>query len=282
MARKSAIFSSSTLLLCFFLLCSDALADEASEFSVSSNIGITSDYTSRGLRMSWGEPAIQLGVDLLHQSGWYVSAWGSQVSDDYYANGTLELDLYLGHGGSLTDLIAYDFGVGAYFYPGANYSHAAPKGAYPDKRYDTVEAYLGFTYDWLTLKYSVCITDYFGYDERTAPVATWNSGIVGGVHAGNGTRGSSYLEANADFDLGSAFTLGLHAGLQLVTNSSNLSYSDYRVSLAREVTSGWSVSVAVTTTQGAEIYNNFLSVAGNGRVKNIGGTHWQAYLNKAF
>ena len=266
----------------FVLFVRSAAADDISEFVIASNIGITSDYISRGLRMNWGQPAIQAGIDVSHPSGWYLGAWGSKVSGNYYANGSLELDLYAGHRGTVSNTLNYDIGLGAYFYPGANYQNASPKGFYPNKRYDTVEASAGLTYDWFNLKYSLCLTDYYGYDDRTVPLSVWNSGVLGGVQAGHGTKGSSYLEANANFDLGEAYTLGLHAARQTVTNSSNLSYSDYKLSMTKGFSQNWSVSMALTATQGAELYNNFLSVAGNGKTKNIGGAHWQIGLSKAF
>jgi len=44
----------------------------------------------------------------------------------------------------------------------------------------------------------------------------------------------------------------------------------------------WLASMAVTTTQGAELYNNFLCIAGNGKTKNIGTIHWKIGLSKIF
>jgi hypothetical protein len=266
--------------LCIFA--SSAEADELPVFTVSSNIGVASDYISRGLRLNWGNPAIQAGIDAMHRSGWYVSAWGSQLTENYYANGTIELDLNGGYRGKINDKLNYDIGLGAYFYPGANFNEAIPKGSYPNKRYDTVEAIISITYDWLNLKYSQCLTDYFGYDDRTVPLSVWNSGIQGGVEPGRDTKGSGYLEANANFDFGNTFTFGLHAARQTVTNSKNLSYNDYKLSITKGFVYGWSSSLALTATQGAGLYNNFLSVAGTGKTMNIGGTNWLISVNRAF
>jgi uncharacterized protein (TIGR02001 family) len=268
--------------LALFALALPAAAEDAPEFTVASNVGVVSDYVSRGLQLNWGNPALQGGVDVMHRSGWYVAAWGSQVTDNFYAGGALELDLYAGHRGSIGDALTYDAGLAAYFYPGANYRKAAPVGAYPDKRYDTTEAVFGITWRWLNLKYSHCLTDYYGYDDRTVPLSVWNSGVFGGVDAGKGTRGSGYLEANANLDLGNTYTLGLHAGHQSVANSSKLSYSDYKLGMTKAFADGWTASLAVTATQGAELYRNFLSVAGNGKTANVDGVHWLLGVNKAF
>jgi len=271
---------SAGLLLC--MMAHPASAEKPPELTVTPGIGIASEYISRGLRLNWGHPPLQGGIDIMHRSGWYVAAWASQLTENYYANGTLELDLYAGHRGRIWDKLNYDAGLGAYYYPGANYRQAAPKGAYPNKPYDTVEAIIGLTYDWFNLKYSLCLTDYYGYDDRTAPMSVWSSGVLGGVGAGQGTRGSGYLEANANFDLGNAYTFGLHAARQFVTNSRNLSYNDYKLSITRGFSQGWSASLALTATQGAGLYDNFLSVEGNRKTMDIGGTHWLIGLNKTF
>lgn len=255
-------------------------AEEMREPTISSNIGIASDYISRGLRLNWGVPPLQASVDVMHGSGVYVGASGSQVTDNFYANGAVEFDLYAGHRGQIGDTHGYDIGLAAYLYPSANYKEAAPKGSYPDKAYDTTEAVIGITRDWLNLKYSYCLTDYFGYDSNTAPISAWNSGVVGGVAAGKGTRGSGYLEANASFDLGDSYTLALHAARQHVANSQNLSYNDYKLSISKGYAGGISGSLAVTNTQGADIYKNFLSVSGNGKTMDIGGTRLLISLNK--
>jgi uncharacterized protein (TIGR02001 family) len=279
---RSMYYLVASLSLSLCMIATAISAEESPAFSVSSNFGIASDYISRGLRLNWGHPAIQASIDVMHHSGWYVSAGGSQLTDNYYANGSLELDLYGGYRGKIGENLNYDAGLGAYFYPGANYQDAAPKGTYPDKRYDTVEAIFGITYDWLNLKYSRCLTDYFGYDYRTVPLSVWNSGVLGGVNPGQGTRGSGYLEANANFDFGSAYMLDLHAARQIVTNSSKLSYNDYKLSVAKGWSNGWSVSLALTSTQGTELYDNFLSVSGNGKTMDIGGTNWLFGVNKSF
>lgn len=259
-----------------------ACAEELSEYTLSSNIGVTTDYVSRGLRLNWRQPAIQGGAEFAHRSGSYVSTSFSQVTDQYYANGSVELDLYAGLRQQFGEGFSYDIGLGAYFYPGANYRDAFPKGTYPDKRYDTVEAIFSMTWHWLNLKYSRCLTDYYGYNDRTVPLSLWNSGVFGGVEAAHGTRGSGYYEANASFGLGHEMSAGLHVGHQVVAHSSKLSYSDYRISGTKSMPHDWSATLALSSTSGAGIYNDFLSVRGNGQTLDIGGTLWTLSVNKAF
>lgn len=281
MAKKSMIpYLSAALLMT--VQSGLARADEPSALTISPVATLASDYVSRGLSLNWGNPALQAGIDAMHRSGWYLGAWAGQVTGRFYAGGAFEFDLYAGHRGNLGDQLAYDAGLASYFYPGANYSKAFPPGAYPDRRYDTTEAVVGLTYQWFNLKYAHCLTDYFGYDSRTVPLGPWNSGISGGVTAGQGTRGSGYLEANATFDLGESVSLGMHAGHQNVVNSHRLSYSDYKLSLGKSFSQGWSALAAYTVTQGAEIYSSFLSVSGNQQTANVSGSHWLASVSKGF
>lgn len=264
------------------LVAETSKATEISGFTISTNIGLSDEYVSRGFALNWERPVLQAGIDVMHETGWYVGSWASPVTSNFYANGTYEIDLYVGHRGNFTDELSYDAGIGSYFYPGANYSAAWPSATYPNKRYDTSEATLSFSYKWFNLKYSHSMTDYFGYNDRTVPISLWNSSVQGGVHAGNGTRGSGYLEANVNFDLWESTTLVIHAARQNVAHSVSLSYNDYKVSLSKRWEDGWSALLGITTTQGASIYNDFLSISGNGQVMDIAGPHILLGINKAF
>lgn len=263
------------------LLVGSVQAEEATPaYTLSGNMSMVSEYMSRGMHMNWDNPALQASLDFVHSSGWYASLWGSQVDDKYYANGSVELDVLAGYRASINNKLSYDIGIGAYFYPGANWRHVKPS-PWPSGRYDTVEAVFGITYDWLNIKYSHTLTDYYGYDSRTVPLMVYNSGVLGGVKSGHGTRGSGYLEANANFDVGYGLSLGLHAAHQYVTNSRALDYSDYRVGISKSLPRGWSASLNYTATNGAEIYDDFLSATGNGRTMDIGGSAWVFGINKS-
>lgn len=257
-------------------------ATEISGFTISTNIGLSNAYISRGIALNWDRPVLQAGIDVMHETGWYVGSWASPVTRNFYANGTYEIDLYAGHRGRLSDELSYEAGIGSYFYPGANYNAAWPVASYPSKSYDTSEATLSLSYKWLNIKYAYSLTDYFGYDDRTAPISLWNSGVQGGIHAGNGTQGSAYVEANVTFDLWKSTTLVMHAARQNVAHSMNLSYNDYKVSLSKGWGDGWSALLGITTTQGANIYKNFLSISGNGQVMDIAAPQILLSVNKAY
>jgi uncharacterized protein (TIGR02001 family) len=260
----------------------DSVAEEQPAAPMTANIALVSDYVSRGLSLNWGEPALQAGVDFSDVKGGYAGVWASQISDHYYARGVAELDLYGGYRGAINNSSNYDVGLGAYFYPGANYQEAIPNGSYPAKRYDTVEATLGMTWSWLNLKCSYTLTDYFGYDGSTVPYSQWNSGVIGGVEAGQNTRGSVYWEANGTFDLGEGYSFGAHAGRQTVSHSEGLSYNDYKLGLSKLMFQSWTAMMALTTTQGAELYNQFLAVDGSGKTRDIGSQHFVVSISKNF
>ncbi len=205
-----------------------AMAADAPTHTVTSNVGLVSDYLYRGISQTGAGPAIQGGFDYAHASGLYAGAWGSSISwlsDAGVANNAgLELDTYAGYKGSASSL-AYDVGYLRYNYPGA---YIAGK-----TKADTDEIYGALTYSIATLKYSYSLGDTFG----TAKA-----------------KGTSYLEANISYALGdSGATLGAHYGKQdfkgpnAGTGIAALSYSDYKVSVSKDF-SGYVLGLAYSST----------------------------------
>lgn len=95
-----------------------AAADEApvesvAGFTLSANVTFATDYLYRGLSQTTGDPALQGGLDLNHESGFYLGMWGSNVD---FAD-SLELDYYGGYAGEINDDLSYDVGVLYYDYP---------------------------------------------------------------------------------------------------------------------------------------------------------------------
>ncbi|MGH6785820.1 MAG: TorF family putative porin, partial [Novosphingobium sp.] len=89
------------------LAAAPALAEEEetappSEFTVTGNVVFVSDYRFRGLSLSGGDPAIQGAINVNHDSGFYVGAWGSSLEQDAFdIYGNMELDLYAGWTGEV-------------------------------------------------------------------------------------------------------------------------------------------------------------------------------------
>ncbi|QKG70232.1 TorF family putative porin [Erythrobacter mangrovi] len=88
----------------------------AGGFTLSGNVALTTDYRFRGVSLSSGDPAIQGGFDVAHESGFYVGTWASSISGgDAY--GDMELDVYGGWSGDITDGVSLDVGAIYYIYP---------------------------------------------------------------------------------------------------------------------------------------------------------------------
>ena len=94
-----------------------AFAQDDSGFSLSANTAIVSDYRFRGISLSDRDFALQGGMDVEHDSGFYVGAWGSSI--DTFGGSEFELDIYAGYATKFGDLDA-DFGLLAYTYPGSD------------------------------------------------------------------------------------------------------------------------------------------------------------------
>jgi len=86
----------------------------------------TTDYFSRGFSQSDGDAAVQIGVDYLHRSGFFVGAWASNV--DYATESSrakprrLELDYYLGFNRQRDDL-SWTLSFARYVYPDISVSY---------------------------------------------------------------------------------------------------------------------------------------------------------------
>lgn len=94
-----------------------ATAQNASDFSLSANAALVTDYRFRGLSLSNKDTAFQGGFDASHSSGFYVGTWGSSIQD--YNGAELELDIYGGYASQI-GAISTDIGFYAYTYPGAS------------------------------------------------------------------------------------------------------------------------------------------------------------------
>lgn len=89
---------------------------EDSAYTVSANVALTTDYRFRGVSLSGGDPAIQGGLDVGHESGFYVGVWASSIEGgDAY--GEMEFDIYGGWSGDVAEGVTVDVGLLYYAYP---------------------------------------------------------------------------------------------------------------------------------------------------------------------
>jgi uncharacterized protein (TIGR02001 family) len=200
-----------------------AHADEAPS-PLSFNVGVVSDYLFRGVSQTHGKPAVQAGVDYAFSNGFYVGAWASNVTwvKDWIGDGKMEVDVYGGYKGAITEDLGYDIGYITYNYPGKGAATAWLANP------NTQEAYLGLSYKWLSAKYSYATSSHF-------------IGWYGGPAYDQKTRGSDYLELNANYDLGDGWTLIGHVGHQKVKGYvdtpalKSADYTDWKIGVSKDV-----------------------------------------------
>ena len=96
-----------------------AQEEEGSEFTVSGNAAIVSEYRFRGVGFSDGDIAIQGGVDVSHESGFYIGTWGSSLEEGTTVPnfGHTELDIYGGWSGDIASGLSADVGLLYYAFP---------------------------------------------------------------------------------------------------------------------------------------------------------------------
>ncbi len=103
---------------------------------VSGNVSLATDYVYRGISQTNEEATIQGGFDLETDSGFYAGVWASNIAFD----GSIEIDLYAGIGGEISENFGYDVGVLRYQYP----SDAGPNDSSFNEIYGSL-SYGGFT-----------------------------------------------------------------------------------------------------------------------------------------
>src|SRR6478752_5174040 len=103
------------------LLAAPSVAQDVPKpFTVSGSVGLVSDYRFRGVSQSDKEMAVQGGVTVSHESGFYTGFWGSNLAGwGQFGGANMELDLIGGFkktfGGATVDV-----GLTWYMYPGGS------------------------------------------------------------------------------------------------------------------------------------------------------------------
>ncbi|MEN6587274.1 MAG: TorF family putative porin [Sulfuricella sp.] len=256
------------------MVSTSSMADEApAASSVTGNMAFVSNYVFRGLTQTWAKPTVQAGLDYVHPSGFYLGTWGSGVSDKEYANASMEWDLYAGYNGKFSDDFGWGVGAIQVTYPGGHANIA-------DKtKYDTTELNAQLTYKFITLKYSYALTNLFGLTDLNFI----GDGTGAGIAPTGNTKGSEYLELNASYEVMDKLVLGGHIGHQKVKNCSACSYTDYKISLNKELPKemfGLNIGLAYTDTNADR--NAWSALALNGDSKYLGDKAWTLSVAKTF
>lgn len=199
-----------------------------SDWTISGNAGLFSDYRFRGISQTNKKPAFQGGFDIGHASGFYVGNWNSNVDSVLYNGANIEMDFYGGFKYPVGP-VTLDGGVYYYYYPGSGGSNGPFK-------VDNTELYIGASYQTYSLKYSYAVSDFFGI---------------------NDSKGAWYLDASGTYDLGNGFGLVGHLGYQKLKKNARIieigqttledSITDWKIGATYDWT-GWVFSAAYVGT----------------------------------
>ena len=195
-------------------------APAAPESTMSFNVGGVNEYRYRGISQSRFDTALSGGADYADKSGVYVGVWGSSIKwiKDAGGKANTEVDFYGGYKFTMGD-VGYDIGFLHYDYSGNALKPSA----------NTNELYGAATMGPVTLKYSQSTGNLFGFAN---------------------SKGSSYVDLTATFDLGDGYSLVPHIGYQAVKGAGNgiYSYTDTALTLGKDLGNGLAASAAIIGT----------------------------------
>ena len=177
---------------------------------------VTSDYVFRGITQTDSSPALQIGLDYKHESGFFTGTWASNV--DFGDDASAEIDFLIGYSGEITESFSYDISYTYYTYIG--YS------SIDDFNYGEVVAHAYLDSFIFTLGYA---PDF--------------------INAGDAAQ---YIGAAYELALPYEVALTLQAGYSLGDAFENTEYIDYSATLAKNF-AGIDVNAAVINT---DIDNN--------------------------
>ncbi len=182
---------------------------EDSPHEFSANISMLSDYLYRGISQTNENFAVQGGFDYVNTpTGLYVGTWASNID---FAE-SLEIDIYGGIGGELSNGISWDVGGLYYMYPGSN--------AEPEENFFEAYANLGYTFGDIPLEPS------FGTG------VAWSPDFFG--EDGDGV----YVYGSLDLSLPQEFALSFYVGHQNVegdklSGPAGYDYVHYSIGVSR-------------------------------------------------
>jgi uncharacterized protein (TIGR02001 family) len=272
--RKTIIAASlatATFAVPNFAAAQAAAAAPASPHTLTGNVGLFSQYRFRGIMQTYGNPALQGGVDYSHTSGFYAGNWNSNVNEGAgFPGGNLEMDFYGGWKKTWGDW-GIDLGGIYYYYPGTHSGSSRmfspfnnKSGKIADGNVHNFEGYVAGSWKFLTLKYSRAFSDYF-----QAP----------------NTDGSGYRELNATYDLGDGWGINGHVGHLNFKNMSKADYTDWKLGVTKDI-GGWVFGAAYVDTNahgscGKGEFYCFLNSSGSGG-KNAGKATAVVSVSKTF
>ena len=198
------------------------------QHSTSATVWLTSDYVWRGYSQTDEDAAIQGSFDYAHASGFYAGVWGSNVG--FAKDADIEIDVYAGFGGNITEDLSYDIGWLRYMYPGTDSKAKSGSG---DLDWNEFYGYLGYSYFTVGVAYS---SDF-----------------------ANSSETAIYYSAAFDYELPQGFALSAGIGYydfdKKIYGAKEDSVVDYRLGVSTEL-AGFTFDVTYTDTNndGEKLY----------------------------
>ncbi|MDD2722145.1 MAG: TorF family putative porin [Gallionella sp.] len=237
----------------------------ASDISFSNTVTLLSDYIYRGQSQTWGKPALQYAVEMAHTSGMYGGLFVSTVSNQWVPGAHVETDWYAGYRDNLPGAmsgIAYDLNLLYVYYPGGNFNKTGFVPRLQSSTPNATELSIALTHHWLTVKTGAVLTDFYGWNTNNSPL---NGGFAGDPSAGvtGNTRGSWFLEANTNWDLGSDWSVNGQIGQETIRHSQNLDWRYYKIGASKKM-GNWTASLAYSASSQPAAFRNFVGLTNNG------------------
>jgi uncharacterized protein (TIGR02001 family) len=233
-------------------LCALAAPAAHADDGLSFNAGVVTDYRYRGISQTRLKPALQGGADFT-SGGFYAGTWLSTIKwlKDAGTSKNVEIDVYAGYKGEFSKELSYDVGLLGYIYPGG-------KGTYTGPSPNTTEIYGALSFGPITAKYSHSLSNLFGFPT---------------------SKNSGYFDLSASFDIGGGWTLAPHIGRQTVKKNSMFSYTDYSLTLSKDI-EGFTVSAALVGTDAGKVGGVPVYASPSG--KNLGRSGLVLGIKKSF
>ena len=205
------------------------VAEEAtSEWGVSGNVGLFSDYVFRGYTQTNHQAALQGGFDLEHSSGFYAGVWGSNVKwttqSDVMTDNSLELDFYSGYATEFEGL-GFDVGLLQYYYPG-DYADGSKVDS------EATELYVGISKDVGPV--SVGLTLYTVLTDEA-----WQFSDM---------KGEKYLTLDVDLPVNDKLTISGHLGHQTFGVTTDYDYTDWKANAEYTINETFAAGVYYSDT----------------------------------
>jgi uncharacterized protein (TIGR02001 family) len=245
-------------------------AAETPTWTFPTSVSLVSDYIWRGQTQTWGNPAVQAGIEADHVSGAYVGFWASNVSSHWLPNANVEMDFSAGFRNTFATDFKYDVGGTYIYYPDGDFSKVPPAtGTYAKSKLNTLELYASLGWKWFGVKAGYMPTKFYGWNtDNSRPGVGFPNGDVNAGVTGD-TKGSYYYSANASYDFPMSINVSAEIGRQTIADSTGLDWTWYKVGVTKTFADTWALNAFYTGTTGTSAYNNFGSFDNLADTKNI-------------